>query len=579
MENQGSEENPEKEPEGKNILEINNEEGISNNDNKEEEKENEKVEEPDLITNNNNQEPPEPGENNDIPNKEDNNDNMENNININEESTKEEGVKSTDPNTNIDTNPIEPNQNEEVTKKDEAKDDDTNNKNEEIEEKKNDKDSAQETNNEKIENKEKGSEAENELYGNKKEPINSNVKLNKRLSTYDNIPKENILTKTNDFLRKFRSYTLNMGGNNREEKDEKKGFFQQLSDDEKYKKLIQLKEETENELKKTVSNKSSSNFIKSLVSRNKARFNFDDFDLDLTYITMKIIAMGLPSTSLEGIYRNKMDDVKRFFNTRHPKHHKIYNLCVERNYPKDSFYQQGYYPFPDHEAPPINSLIPFCEDAKKFLDEDEKNVVAVHCKAGKGRTGTFICCLLLYLGILDTADECMKYYGLMRVGAEKGVTIPSQKRYVHYFEHMVHNNISTPFKPKPICIKSMKMYTVPHSSTLGNSCAPTFTIESKTKKYNHSDFKKKTTYDCSLPFIEFPLNLSGFNVDGDVLVTFYHIHLFRKDKIFKFWFNTYFLPESGIFQIEKEDLDKAFKDKGNKIFSPNFKIELKYVFI
>ena len=96
------------------------------------------------------------------------------------------------------------------------------------------------------------------------------------------------------------------------------------------------------------------------------------------------------------------------------------------------------------------------------------------------------------------------------------------------------------------------------------------------KTYKHSDYKKKVTYNCSLPSAEFPLHGSGFTVSGDVLITFYHIKFFGKDKMFKFWFNTHFLPDNGILEIEKKGLDKAFKDKDNKLFSADFKIEVKY---
>jgi protein tyrosine/serine phosphatase len=41
----------------------------------------------------------------------------------------------------------------------------------------------------------------------------------------------------------------------------------------------------------------------------------------------------------------------------------------------------------------------FCEDAAAWLAGHAHNVVVVHCKAGKGRTGIMICCLLLYLHI------------------------------------------------------------------------------------------------------------------------------------------------------------------------------------
>ena len=358
---------------------------------------------------------------------------------------------------------------------------------------------------------------------------------------------------------------------------------EELLKDPKFANVKALKQVTETEVSKTVidKNKGHSNLVKSLVSQDKSRFCYDGFDLDLTYITTRIIAMGFPSSSLEGIYRNNMEDVKKFFSKRHPNHYKVYNLCDDKKYAPNCFYKQGYFPFRDHEAPPLNLIRPFCEDAKQFLDENKENVVSIHCKAGKGRTGTFICCLLLYMKFFETADECLLYYGLMRVGTPKGVTVPSQIRYVHYFESILKNNIPHPITFKNILIRKVKMYTIPKFGKK-KKLTPLFSIENQGKVIKYSDInKKKDNYTVSnfdLPFLEFPMNIGGISVCGDVRFLFYQTQLLKTEKMFKFWFNTNFLPSNGLYEIKKEQIDKACKDKKCKVYRENFKIEIEYIF-
>ena len=344
---------------------------------------------------------------------------------------------------------------------------------------------------------------------------------------------------------------------------------------DKLKKINDLKTQTDNIISKTVKVRNKKNLVKALVSKKKNRFCYDGFDLDLTYITNRIIAMGLPSTNLEGLYRNPMEEVQRFLNTRHPSHYKVYNLCEERDYPKNSFYKQGIFPFEDHEAPPLNLMKSFCEDDKKFLDEDKNNVVAVHCKAGKGRTGTLICCLLLYMNVFETAKESLLYYGIMRAENGKGVTIPSQIRYVNYFEEILKSNMPHPVVFKKKYITKIRMFTLPKFYGV---YTPFFQIENN--KHEYTSEKKKTEFkkEDLFALVDFDIE-KGFLVEGDVKVTFFKDKLIKKkDKIFKFWFNTNFIPnDCNIYQFKKEEIDKACKDKANKYYSPGFKIEIHFI--
>ena len=72
-----------------------------------------------------------------------------------------------------------------------------------------------------------------------------------------------------------------------------------------------------------------------MVSKKKKRFPEDGFDLDLSYITPRIIAMGFPSSGVEGIYRNPLPEVQRFFTKRHASHYKVYTVFVLYNYTKN----------------------------------------------------------------------------------------------------------------------------------------------------------------------------------------------------------------------------------------------------
>ena len=49
-------------------------------------------------------------------------------------------------------------------------------------------------------------------------------------------------------------------------------------------------------------------------------------------------------------------------------------------------------------------MVRFCESVHAFLSEDDANIVAVHCKGGKGRTGTLICTWLVECGKFEEAQ-------------------------------------------------------------------------------------------------------------------------------------------------------------------------------
>ena len=95
----------------------------------------------------------------------------------------------------------------------------------------------------------------------------------------------------------------------------------------------------------------------------------------------------------------------------------------------------------------------------RWLEEHEDNVAVVHCKAGKGRTGLMICAYLLHSGVKTTANEVLEYYASIRTQDSKGVTIPSQRRYVDYYATMINSSLQ--YNPVKMYLRSIVIDPLP----------------------------------------------------------------------------------------------------------------------
>lgn len=198
-----------------------------------------------------------------------------------------------------------------------------------------------------------------------------------------------------------------------------------------------------------IQNVKKANCIKRLVSKNKRRYEDEYYDLDMAYITDRVIAMGFPSSGCETLYRNSISDVIQFFHQYHHDKVKIYNLCLEndRIYPKSQFQrgEVGLFPALDHNPCPIKLILEFCIDICLYLIKNREGIAAVHCKAGKGRTGVMICSYLIFSNICSSSEKAFRYYARIRTKDNTGVTIPSQRRYIKYFETFLESNFCPPY--------------------------------------------------------------------------------------------------------------------------------------
>jgi hypothetical protein len=87
---------------------------------------------------------------------------------------------------------------------------------------------------------------------------------------------------------------------------------------------------------------------------------------------------------------------------------------------------------------------------------------------------------------------------------------------------MLKKKIDPTMNPRRIVIRKIKMISIPGLSRVGWSCSPTFTIENGGTSYKYFDYiKKRETFSLSMNEVEFHLGVGGYEVGGDVKITFF----------------------------------------------------------
>ncbi|KAJ4162879.1 Telomerase protein component 1 [Fusarium falciforme] len=166
-------------------------------------------------------------------------------------------------------------------------------------------------------------------------------------------------------------------------------------------------------------------------------------------------------------YRNPLDQLVKFLDSKHGEDWAIWEFRAEgTGYPDESVYGRvRHYPWPDHHPPPFR-LMPMIlasmrnwmhggdleggrvtedgrpvssgkgtDDAARREEKRKSRVVVVHCKAGKGRSGTVSCSYLIAEEGWKPEDALARFTERrMRPRFGAGVSIPSQLRWISYVE-------------------------------------------------------------------------------------------------------------------------------------------------
>ncbi|XP_071477251.1 cyclin-G-associated kinase-like [Diadema antillarum] len=302
-------------------------------------------------------------------------------------------------------------------------------------------------------------------------------------------------------------------------------------------------------------------------------------ELDITYITSRIIVMSFPAEGIESAYKNGIDDVRSFLDSRHSGRYHVFNLA-QRTYRPIKFENRvSDCGFPAKRPPNLVLLYHVCRNMYLWMQRDPKNVCVLHCQDGKASTATVVAAFFTFCRLFGTVDTSLYMFTVKR--GPPGIT-PSQKRYMEYICGML-----SPEKPlvphqRVLLMKTLRLTPVPLYNKMRSGCRPFCEVFHDEERIlsTSQEYERMRGFEIEDGSATIELNLP---VAGDIMIAVYHARSTFGGKVqgkvtglkmFQFQFYTGFV-ELGTKEItfSKYELDSFEHEK----FADHFHVTLDVV--
>ncbi|KAF7230106.1 tensin-like [Nothobranchius furzeri] len=284
----------------------------------------------------------------------------------------------------------------------------------------------------------------------------------------------------------------------------------------------------------------------------------ENYEVDLVYITERIISLSFPAGAEERSYINNLKEVATMLQSKHSEHYLVLNLSERRNDLSKLNPKVLEFGWPDHHAPALDKICSMCKAIDTWLSGDQRNVVLLHNKGNRGRTGVVVAAYMHYSNISASADQALDRFAMRRFYEDKALPVgqPSQKRYVQYFNGLLSGHIK--INNKPLFLHHVIMHGIPNFESKGG-CRPFLKIyQAMQPVYTSGIYNVQGDSNTSICITIEP----GLLLKGDILLKCYHKRHRNptRDMVFRVQFHTCAIHDLGVV-FGKNELDETFKDE------------------
>uniref|UniRef100_A0A7N5ZY37 Tensin 3 n=1 Tax=Anabas testudineus TaxID=64144 RepID=A0A7N5ZY37_ANATE len=283
----------------------------------------------------------------------------------------------------------------------------------------------------------------------------------------------------------------------------------------------------------------------------------EGYELDLTYITERIIAVSFPQGCSDEIYSHNLKDVTRMLKSKHADNYLIINLSERRHELTKMNPKTLDTGWPDLHAPPLDKICTICKAMESWLNADPLHVVVIHCKGGKGRIGVVISSFVHFTDVSASADQALDRFAMRKYYDDKvsALMTPSQKRYVWILNSLLSGSMK--INASPLFLHCIIIHGIPTFDATG-VCQPYIKVyQGMQAVYSSGVYHIGPGHRGRVCITLEPAQL----LKGDIMIKCYHKSDLSSERevIFRLQFHTGAVQGYNL-MFEKEDMEVANKD-------------------
>uniref|UniRef100_A0A672FWP7 Tensin 3 n=1 Tax=Salarias fasciatus TaxID=181472 RepID=A0A672FWP7_SALFA len=283
----------------------------------------------------------------------------------------------------------------------------------------------------------------------------------------------------------------------------------------------------------------------------------EGYELDLTYITERIIAVSFPRGCSEEIYSHNLKDVTRMLKSKHADNYLIINLSEKRHDLTKMNPKTLDTGWPDQHAPPLDKICTICKAMESWLNADPLHVVVIHCRGGKGRVGVVISSFVHFTDVSASADQALDRFAMRKYYDDKvsALMTPSQKRYVWILNSLLSGSMK--INASPLFLHCVILHGIPNFDAT-RVCRPYIKVyQGMQAVYSSGVYHIGPSHRDRVCITLEPAQL----LKGDIMIKCYHKSdvTSEREVIFRLQFHTGAVQGYNL-MFEKEDMEAANKD-------------------